>query len=362
MMASNAVGSRAVTCRAAPSSHWLLALVVKGEAVLIDAQLVVNFGPRRSTTIPILDSQPSSWSFNSSLLHDSRQANSDVATMPGATCNVNAAAPQDASINVYFNTSSNTLGLQLRSPQASTGDVTLSWVPGQTAQQGFIVNPSHLASASFLGTNLVFGLTTIPPVSGKTSTQTNVSMLSPVYTPLASTDVGNGALAASYSPDAAWVYYLTGTDADSLQIQEVVLGDSTPHQYNDVLRILPGSSLAAYYNPASKSRFVIYQADSDSLLREYTVDGGGKFFTLRHGSRPSSTLTSAALFDFPDNPIANSTDASAKTALAVVLASGVTYVYYTHGSVLRRVARAESPEWGPSADVADAFPVAADRG
>lgn len=129
--------------------------------------------------------------------------------MPGATCNVNAAAPQDASINVYFNTSSNTLGLQLRSPQASTGDVTLSWVPGQTAQQGFIVNPSHLASASFLGTNLVFGLTTIPPVSGKTSTQTNVSMLSPVYTPLASTDVGNGALAASYSPDAAWVYYLT---------------------------------------------------------------------------------------------------------------------------------------------------------
>lgn len=152
----------------------------------------------------------------------------------------------------------------------------------------------------------------------------------------------------------------SGTDADSLQIQEVVLGDSTPHQYNDVLRILPGSSLAAYYNPASKSRFVIYQADSDSLLREYTVDGGGKFFALRHGSRPSSTLTSAALFDFPDNPIANSTDASAKTALAVVLASGVTYVYYTHGSVLRRVARAESPEWGPSADVADAFPVAAD--
>lgn len=195
--------------------------------------------------------------------------------MPGTTALFNSTGPANQQIHLFYNTNNTNMALQLRSEQKATDTVDQTWASSTTDQAGFVVNPSQLASADFQGTELVVGFTKQVVAQGTTATKNDVSIVSPVYQSVASTEIKNKTIAACSSGDTAWIYYLTGTDANSLQIEEAVLGLGTPSDFSDTNKILPGSSLAAYYIPDDDQRYVIYQANSDSILREFTIEGGG---------------------------------------------------------------------------------------
>jgi hypothetical protein len=62
----------------------------------------------------------------------------------------------------------------------------------------------------------------------------------------------------------------SGTDPNSTSINEVSLGEDSPGSYDNTVKILPGSSLAAYYVPEEDNRYIIYQANFPARLHEYS--------------------------------------------------------------------------------------------
>lgn len=77
-----------------------------------------------------------------------------------------------------------------------------------TSQTGQVVNPSCLASLFTDNLVTVIGITT-PKTTTPASTKLDISVVSPVYTPLSQTESGNTSLAMCKSSDTAYVYYLT---------------------------------------------------------------------------------------------------------------------------------------------------------
>ncbi|PHH92180.1 hypothetical protein CDD83_8566 [Cordyceps sp. RAO-2017] len=190
--------------------------------------------------------------------------------MPGIVASFDATTNL---VHLYYNTATLTLALQLRRVNPGADDVQQTWEPGSADQSGLIVNPSCLASASFAGVDLVLGITSQATKSGTTLTENDISIVSPVYKPLAATELTNKAVAACNTDQAAWVYYLQGTDADHLKISEANITDGTPYTYEGTTSIMPGSYLGAYCR--GDTRYIIYQSNDDGLLHEYKCDDGG---------------------------------------------------------------------------------------
>ncbi|KAI1092449.1 hypothetical protein F5B19DRAFT_209640 [Rostrohypoxylon terebratum] len=259
--------------------------------------------------------------------------------MVAITTSHNPQAPTGKQINLFYNTATRNLALEQRC-EGKTHDIPEPiYVGSGSDQPGHIINPSHIASATLEGVNLVFGITeqtqqklNLPAgvQDPGTATQNDVSILSPIYRSLISTDQGNTAIAACSSAEVVWIFYLSGVDQCSLMIKEEILGDSNPAQYNDTPPILPGSGLAAYYVPESDTRFVIYQ--SNNSVREFQA----------HGSDTSIQYAEAAK----------------KSSLGVVYANGKAYLYYRNNAndELRKVVK-ENGVWGSAQVVTDSRPV-----
>lgn len=148
---------------------------------LLQSQTILNFPPKHHQTV----------------------------TMPGTAAVHNPAGPADQQIHLFYNTNNTNIALELRSEKKTTDTNDQVWASSSTDQPGFVVNPSQLASAPFAGTELVVGFTKKLVAAGTTATTNDVSIVSPVYQSVGSTEVNNTTIAACASDDTAWIYFLT---------------------------------------------------------------------------------------------------------------------------------------------------------
>jgi len=187
------------------------------------------------------------------------------------------------------------------------------------------VNPSQVGAASYIGLNLVVGITKPVLREGDEGfSNYNVSIVSPVYRPLTTTAIGNKTVAVCSSGKAAWVYYLSGTEPGNTELKEYRLDTFAPSTHLGTTRIARGSSLAAYWHPEKKRRYVIYQDANSNNLYEFLVEENDA------------------------DHVQNSTDAQKGTTIAVTYCDKKVYLYYTDGSYnLRRIVKTND-KWGSS--------------
>ncbi|MCJ1344691.1 hypothetical protein MMC31_002894 [Peltigera leucophlebia] len=241
--------------------------------------------------------------------------------MPGAAALVNESVPSGESIHLYYTTENLNLALVLEAADESRG--TISFSPNSTDHKGIIVNPSHISAAEYIGINIVVGITQ-PALKAGESDYTNydVSIVSPVYQPIATTETPHTSISISSSGDNAWVYYLEGPDADSLRLLEFDLSAEVPVSQLGTTKVQQGSSLAAYWRPDQKKRFIIYQDASTSELYEYSIDDENSLH------------------------IKNSDDARVGTPLAVTYVNNQVYLYYIDNLFQPRKVVKVNDEWG----------------
>ncbi|RYP65027.1 hypothetical protein DL770_009083 [Monosporascus sp. CRB-9-2] len=252
--------------------------------------------------------------------------------MPGfaSILNPGQSVPNDKAIQVYYNTSTSQIGLQLRDKTTPDDDSPVIFHSKDADPTGIIINPSQLTATVMTSVNAIFGFT-----KQKTDNtgKIDVSLVSPVFERVSTTESTNYTIASSYSKEKAWVYHLSGADENSLKIIQVQVGGGVKSTTLSASDMRLGTSLAAYYDSKKKTNFVIYQhkAGNDGDVRhlyEYKVDSGS-------------------------SKISNSGDAGKLTSLAAVYHDGKTYLYYTDNDNELRVITKDG-EWGSSAAVGDA--------
>ncbi|KAH6844549.1 hypothetical protein B0I37DRAFT_164909 [Chaetomium sp. MPI-CAGE-AT-0009] len=301
----------------------------------------------------------------------------------GVAAAINPNGPEGQQIHLFYNTNTKNLGFQFFD-ETKHSDVTEAFAAGVDGVTGFILNPAQVATTNLTGVNVVVGFTNKPKPAAAEGckcddpTQNDISIISPVYQPLTATDLTNLTIAATSSDTTAYVYYLTGTDAASTTINEYTIGDDSPGQFDDTSKILPQSSLAAFYVPETELRYVIYQANKTKRLHCYCPVAGsidGELLPLSFCSfwgrfcLPQSyhcgylilldtlyyTSTQLILFGRCTDPEIDGTgDAKANTPLAAVYVSGKAYLYYVDGSDSVRAVVWDGKKWGSSRAVSHA--------
>ena len=192
--------------------------------------------------------------------------------MPGVASLLNKAVVDEKSIQLFYNTQELNLGLKLMDGNAKPSDESDQFRAKSSDHKGIIVNPSSLAVARYQGTNIAVGFTLpLLPEDQSDYTTYDVSIISPVYQPLASTEVQNKSIAFSSQGDAAWVTYITGPDKNNLSLTEYNVGNVNTDTFTGTTKILYNSKLAGYYDVNNQWRYVIYQ-DATSTLYEYCAD------------------------------------------------------------------------------------------
>ncbi|KAK4136041.1 hypothetical protein BT67DRAFT_230038 [Trichocladium antarcticum] len=256
--------------------------------------------------------------------------------MSGIAAFHNLAAPSSKQLHLFYNTNKKNLGLQLRD-ETKTTDESETYIAADSDQNGIIINPAQITTTNLTGIDMVVGFTAKPTPAAGDRTQNDVSIISPIYQPLAATELNNLTIASTSSDQTAWVFYLTGTDPNTMTINELSLGQDSPGSYDNTAKILPGTSLASYYVPGSGdgddgSRYIIYQAHYPKRLHEYS---------------PNTE-------DVWDKELVNSNDVKELSTLAVAYVDGKTYLYYVDNSDQIRVLVKSNGTWGSSAAVAGA--------
>lgn len=149
--------------------------------------------------------------------------------MSGIAAEFVKGAPERKKIHLFYNTPSKNLALQARSELERNDSGIVFSAESETDiahHAGFVLQASQIASTTYLGINFVFGFTEKPldegdekqpcPSCGNNrhagsscAKKNSVSMVSPIYKPLAVTEPENLTIAATASDETAWVYYLT---------------------------------------------------------------------------------------------------------------------------------------------------------
>ena len=203
--------------------------------------------------------------------------------MPGLAVFVNKAVPDAKSLQLFYNTQELNLGLTLQDGSARPHDEETKTLSANSKDRTrIIVNGTSVDAAEYLGISVVVALTQpVLPASQKDYTNYDVSIVSLIYMPLHVTENDNKAIAISSSGQAAWIYYISGTDANSLMLNEFVLDSLAVTPIRDNTKILYGSELASYYDPSHGNRYVFYQeADDEGWLFEYCVNIQSYKFTF----------------------------------------------------------------------------------
>lgn len=119
-------------------------------------------------------------------------------------------------------------------------------------------------------------------------------------------------------------------------------------------KLQTGSTLAAYWNPDTNKRYVIYQDAISKNLYEYCVnDENGKLAVILPKGQQQSHLTVNQTAEH----IKNSTDARPGTAMAVTYNDKKAYAYYSDGSYeVRKVVKTDG-EWGTSSGIDGSAPL-----
>lgn len=240
--------------------------------------------------------------------------------MTGLAALVVSVAPNNEKIHVHYNTAKLNLAVILKNGEKGGEDVTKVYASKSDEKEGIIVNPSELGTSLLLGMNMVVGIT---KKNGST-TLNDISIVSPVYRPLTSTEIANTTVSVCVDGDNknAWIYYLKGTDANTMKMYQYVLSDFSGSSTADSEGILKGSSLAAYYDTHNEKRFVIFQGKDNKNLYEYCVD-----------SDSTTHMTDA-------------NNAFTGTPMAVVYNSEKTYLYYLSTSKKIELIKKDSSGWG----------------
>jgi hypothetical protein len=133
----------------------------------------------------------------------------------GIAVSLNPNAPQEQQLQLFYNTKKHNLGVQLRN-ERNADDEKATYAAGDDAQAGIILNPGQVAASSVTGLDIVVGFTkkAAPPTTGDgchcdPPNQNDVSIISPVYQPLAATQPNNLTIAATSSGSTAWIFFLT---------------------------------------------------------------------------------------------------------------------------------------------------------
>lgn len=127
--------------------------------------------------------------------------------MPGFASILNPGqnVPNDKGIQVYYNTTTSNLAMQLRDKTTADDDTPVIFHSKDSEPAGIIINPSQLTSTVMTAVNAVFGFT---KQKTETAGKVDISLVSPVYERVASTESTNKTIASCSSPDKAWIYYL----------------------------------------------------------------------------------------------------------------------------------------------------------
>ncbi|KJZ67943.1 hypothetical protein HIM_12667 [Hirsutella minnesotensis 3608] len=249
--------------------------------------------------------------------------------MPALTAIVNKAVAGDRSISLFYNTSNAQLGLLSQSgTQDDDANEELTWAAGNDDYPGVIMNPSQMSSSLYQGLNFVFAVTT-PKSDSATSQSTNqVSIVSPVYKKLAITLPGNISVTSCSADDGGWVYFTNRYTTDTTTVQEVDLRTGRTTNFLSTSSSWINTSLAAYYDPTKKDRFVVFEASS---LMELSANKQQIQFIGATG-----------------NMLRN-------TPLAVSYHDGKAYLYYCQmgDRALYRIVK-NGETWGIASQVADA--------
>jgi hypothetical protein len=245
-------------------------------------------------------------------------------------------ARPDRDIQLYYNTARQNLALTLKASSGSGQDTRISYIAQENNQKGVVVDKTQLDSTIHNGVRLIVGLT-FPELESGTTEYTNydVSIISPMYMPLAKSSTHSKAVALCSDGEEAWVFYITGDDDNSRALSyTTVLGESESEIIPDIPRILNGTALVAIYDSYKKESLVYYQGKSTSnYIYEYSQNSGA--------ATPIKSTNNA----LQGTPISLSLD----------VAGGILYMYYTDGARkvnrISRVIKDPRADWSPSMEV-----------
>lgn len=112
--------------------------------------------------------------------------------------------PNPQAIQVYYTTSTRHLGIQLRDGATDNDRLHPNFCSTTAQPVGVIVNPSQLTSTRMAGMNAVFGFTE----QTGSKTLVDISLVSPVFQKIRSTEYINKTISSSFSSQKTWIYYL----------------------------------------------------------------------------------------------------------------------------------------------------------
>lgn len=242
--------------------------------------------------------------------------------MPAVTAIVNQAVPDGKSINLFYNTEKAQLAVAYKSGTDGDDPDTAAWAADATDYPGHIFNPSTIASDYYRGNQLVIAVTEPKCDGGCKPVGNQLSLISPVYKKLAATSLPNKTVSMCSSGHSAWVYYLDGTAKGQTRLKEYNIETGNVATFLQNQDVGLNCSLAAWYNPTTKERLVIYQEMEEGHLKEFNA------------------VTKQAW------DIDGTGDAKDLTTVAISYAKGKTYLYYTDSkNNVRRVIK-DQAGWG----------------
>ncbi|KAI0890542.1 uncharacterized protein GGS22DRAFT_151188 [Annulohypoxylon maeteangense] len=189
--------------------------------------------------------------------------------MPAVAAIVNQAVAGDKNINLFYNTADAQLGMAFKNG-TNVDDPQSAWAADATDYKGYIFNPSTIASDYYRGNQLVIGVTEPRVEEGKPTTN-QISLLSPIYRKLAMTALQNKNVSMCSSGNSAWVYYLDGSAPGQMRLKEYNVENGNVSTFLQNQDVTLNCSLAAWYNPTTYERLVIYQEMVEGHLKEFNT-------------------------------------------------------------------------------------------
>ncbi|KAI8195456.1 hypothetical protein K4K52_012356 [Colletotrichum sp. SAR 10_76] len=238
---------------------------------------------------------------------------------------LNSNVSDDKGLQVFYVTDQDNLGVSLKNSAKTGVDSQDVYVAAADGHAGLIPVKSEIGTAVMNGLNLVVAVTKHKlKTPTETPTLNDVSIVSPVYQVLDTTAITNttAAISSNKENNNAWVYYLKGSDAGQLEINEYELTTGNIGTVPN-LNIDPDCSLGAFYDSSAGRRSIIYQDKAQGHIKEYQVESG-------------QTID-----------IGDSAGAKSNTSLAVAYFDEHVYLYYTDQFMnLYRIIKDKSNGWG----------------
>jgi hypothetical protein len=241
--------------------------------------------------------------------------------MSGVAALVNPAVAGQKSISLYYTTVSKQLAISMRS---GTDEETnpKEFAANVNDYAGILQIPCEIASDVYRGLSVV-AAATLPKGEAGDSTN-NISLVSPVYRVFATTTKNSINVSMCSTGQQAYMYYLNGPAEAKMSIKECTL-DGTVMTVSKNDDALVGSSLAAWYEPTTKERLVIYQLYDTLHLKELSVVKGQSVI------------------------IENALQCRKGTSVAVSYFENKVYLYYVDTNyVVRRIVRDPGTGWDGS--------------